>query len=63
MEIVKCKLEHLPNRNRKKLTNSISFSDENNVDENIEQFINLIYNTASDIFDQNSYTGKRLPVP
>lgn len=54
---------HLSNRNQKNLKNSLSFSDKNNVNENIEQFSNLIYNIASSVFEQNSYIGKRPPVP
>jgi len=42
------------------ITNS-SFSNENNIDDNIEQFSYLIYNTALNIFELNSYSGKRPP--
>lgn len=35
MEIIKRKLEYLQDRNRKKFSNLSSFSNENNVDENI----------------------------
>jgi len=46
----------------KNLRNS-SFPNENTIDENIEQFSKLIYNTASNTFEQFSYSGKRPQVP
>lgn len=46
----------------KNIINS-SFPNENTVEENIEQFSKLIYDTASNIFEQHSYSGKRPPVP
>lgn len=42
---------------------NFSFSNSVNVDDNMEKFSNLIYNTASEIVEQNSYSGKRSPVP
>lgn len=40
-----------------------SFSNNINVEDNIEKLSNLIYSTASNIFEQKSYSGKRPPVP
>jgi len=45
------------------LNYDFSFSNNNNVEDNTEKLSNLIYNTASNIFEQISYSGKRPPVP
>ncbi|KAL4104307.1 hypothetical protein QTP88_019608 [Uroleucon formosanum] len=45
------------------LNHDFSFSNNNNVEDNMEKLSNLIYNTTSNIFEQNSYSGKRPPVP
>jgi hypothetical protein len=42
---------------------SFSFSNNSNVEDNMEKLNNLIYSTASNIFEQCSYSGKRPPVP
>ncbi|KAL4100873.1 hypothetical protein QTP88_020902 [Uroleucon formosanum] len=46
----------------KNLSNS-SFPNKNTIDENMEQFSRLIYDTALNTFEQHSYSGKRPPVP
>ncbi|KAE9525443.1 hypothetical protein AGLY_014243 [Aphis glycines] len=45
------------------INHSLSFSNNNDVEDTMEELSNLIYNTASNIFEQNSYSGKRPPVP
>lgn len=42
---------------------SISFSNNNYVENNMEILSNLIYRTTLNIFEQNNYSGKRLSVP
>lgn len=40
-----------------------SFTNKNTIEENIEKFSKLIYDTASNTFEQHNYSGKRPPVP